>query len=161
MTSALFDTFHLTQKDCLLHTRGAHYFEKLQGLMMKVKCWRLGVKIWVEDVWFGAQSPFSSRTLFLGVTSPTSQGPFLPHSYWSGCLRFRTQYTLGMLKNDHSHLLRKMKLKDTCSLDLGLIPGLGRSPGGGKGSPLQYSGLENSMDRIGSKGVGHEGATST
>ena len=28
--------------------------------------------------------------------------------------------------------------------DLGLIPGLGRSPGEGKGSPLQYSGLENS-----------------
>ena len=30
--------------------------------------------------------------------------------------------------------------------DLGLIPGLERSPGGGKGYPLQYSGLENSMD---------------
>ena len=30
---------------------------------------------------------------------------------------------------------------------LGLIPGLGRSPGEGKGCPLQYSGLENSMDR--------------
>ena len=30
--------------------------------------------------------------------------------------------------------------------DLGLIPGLGRSPGEGKGYPFQYSGLENSMD---------------
>ena len=30
--------------------------------------------------------------------------------------------------------------------DLGLIPGLGRSPGEEKGYPLQYSGLENSMD---------------
>ena len=30
--------------------------------------------------------------------------------------------------------------------DLGLIPELGRSPGEGKGCPLQYSGLENSMD---------------
>ena len=30
--------------------------------------------------------------------------------------------------------------------DLGLIPGLGRSPGEGKGYPLQYSSLENSMD---------------
>ena len=30
--------------------------------------------------------------------------------------------------------------------DLGAIPGLGRSPGEGKGYPLQYSGLENSMD---------------
>ena len=29
---------------------------------------------------------------------------------------------------------------------LGSIPGLGRSPGEGKGYPLQYSGLENSMD---------------
>jgi len=31
--------------------------------------------------------------------------------------------------------------------DLGLIPELGRSPGEGKGYPLQYSCLENSMDR--------------
>ena len=30
--------------------------------------------------------------------------------------------------------------------DLGSIPGFGRSPGEGKGYPLQYSGLENSMD---------------
>ena len=30
--------------------------------------------------------------------------------------------------------------------DLGSIPGLGRSPGEGKGYPLQYSGLENSLD---------------
>ena len=31
--------------------------------------------------------------------------------------------------------------------DLGLIPGSGRSPGGGHGNPLQYSCLENAMDR--------------
>ena len=31
--------------------------------------------------------------------------------------------------------------------DPGLIPGLGRSPGEGNGNPLQYSCLENSMDR--------------
>ena len=30
--------------------------------------------------------------------------------------------------------------------DLGLIPGLGRSLGEGKGYPLQYSGLESSID---------------
>ena len=29
--------------------------------------------------------------------------------------------------------------------DSGLIPGLGKSPGGGHGNPLQYSGLENPM----------------
>ena len=32
--------------------------------------------------------------------------------------------------------------------DLDLIPGLGRSPGEGKGYPLQYSDLENSMDCV-------------
>ena len=31
--------------------------------------------------------------------------------------------------------------------DMGLIPGWGRSPGGGHGNPLQYSCLENPMDR--------------
>ena len=31
--------------------------------------------------------------------------------------------------------------------NVGLIPGSGRSPGGGHGNPLQYSGLENSTDR--------------
>ena len=32
--------------------------------------------------------------------------------------------------------------------DLGSISGLGRAPGEGKGYPLQYSGLENSMDCV-------------
>ena len=31
--------------------------------------------------------------------------------------------------------------------DVGMIPGSGRSPGGGNGNPLQYSYLENPMDR--------------
>ena len=35
--------------------------------------------------------------------------------------------------------------ESACSVgELGSIPGLGRSPAGGKGYPLQYSGLENS-----------------
>ena len=39
--------------------------------------------------------------------------------------------------------------ESTCNAgDLDLIPGLGRSPREGKGYPLQYSGLENSMDCI-------------
>ena len=44
--------------------------------------------------------------------------------------------------------------------DLVLISGLGRSPGEGNGYPLQYSGLENSMDStvqsIGSQRVRHD-----
>ena len=39
--------------------------------------------------------------------------------------------------------------ESTCNVeDLGLIPGLGRSPGEGKGYSLQYSGLKNSIDCI-------------
>ena len=33
------------------------------------------------------------------------------------------------------------------SRDVGVVPRLGRSPGGGNGNPLQYACLENSMDR--------------
>ena len=38
--------------------------------------------------------------------------------------------------------------------DVGLIPGSGRSPGGGNGNPLQYSCLENPTDRGGLQSVG-------
>ena len=44
-----------------------------------------------------------------------------------------------MLKNPPA------KVGDT--RDSSSIPGLGRSPGGGNGNPLQYSFLENPMDR--------------
>ena len=47
--------------------------------------------------------------------------------------------------------------------DVGSIPGLGRSPGGGHGNPLQYSCLENSrteepgrLQSIGSQRVRHD-----
>ena len=54
--------------------------------------------------------------------------------------------------------------ESTCNVgDLGLIPGLGRSPGEGKGYPLHYSGLENSMGRgarelqsVGLQRAGHD-----
>ena len=52
--------------------------------------------------------------------------------------------------------------------EVGLIPGLGRSPRGENGNPLQYSCLENPMDRgtwwatvHGSQRVGHDWATNT
>ena len=52
-------------------------------------------------------------------------------------------------------------VKNICSAgDLGSIPGLGRSPGEGNGNPLQYSCLENSMDR-GYSPWGHKESDST
>ena len=40
--------------------------------------------------------------------------------------------------------------------DAGMIPVLGRSPGGGHGNPLQYSCLENPMDRGAWRATVHE-----
>ena len=59
--------------------------------------------------------------------------------------------------------------ESACSVeDVGLIPGLGRSPGEGNGYPRQYSCLENSMERgtwqamyMGSQRVGHNSVTLT
>ena len=44
--------------------------------------------------------------------------------------------------------------------DTGSIPGSGRSPGGGHGNPLQYSWLENPMDRGASWATVHRVAKS-
>ena len=44
--------------------------------------------------------------------------------------------------------------------DAGSIPGLGRSPGEGNGNPLQYSCLENPMDRGAWEATAHEVAKS-
>ena len=53
-------------------------------------------------------------------------------------------------------------------IELGSVPGLGRSSGGGNGNPLQYAYLENPMDRgawqitvHGVAGVEHDFATKT
>ena len=47
--------------------------------------------------------------------------------------------------------------ESACSAgDTGLIPGTGRSPGEGNSKPLQYSCLENSMDRVAWLSVAYE-----
>ena len=60
----------------------------------------------------------------------------LQNAHWYDALSF-----LGFLGGSDSK-------ESTCNAgDLGSIPGLGRSPGEETGYPLQYSCLENSMDR--------------
>ena len=60
-----------------------------------------------------------------------------------------------------------MRKADNCGKDLpanpsdvGSIPGLGRSPGEGNGNPLQYSRLENSMDKVAGQAAVHRAAKS-
>ena len=59
------------------------------------------------------------------------------------------------------NLSRKKKKESDCNtIDLGSIPGWGRSPGEGNGNPLQYSRLGNSMDRGGWRVAVHRVAKS-
>ena len=44
-------------------------------------------------------------------------------------------------------VVKNLPAKEGEVIDVGSIPGSGRSPGVGNGNPLQYSGLENPMDR--------------
>ena len=60
-------------------------------------------------------------------------------------------------------MVKKLPANEGDIKDTGLVPGLGRSPGAGQGNPLQYSCVENSMDRdlgrlqfIGSQRVRHD-----
>ena len=68
----------------------------------------------------------------------------------------------GRKELDTTSLSRWSDSKEsTCNAgDLGLIPGLGRSLGGGNGNPLQSSCLENSKDRGGSWAIAHRVAES-
>ena len=72
-----------------------------------------------------------------------------------------------MLQNDLPSLTYGLpdgsdsKKKSACNAkDLGSIPGSGRSLGEGSGNPLQYSCLENFMDRADWQAIGHEVAKS-
>ena len=77
----------------------------------------------------------------------------------SPCLSSRCSYSFLHFAHELKHRIIVQLLLYWASLvagkeslcnvgDLGSFPGLGRSPGEGKGYPLQYSGLENSMDYV-------------
>ena len=48
----------------------------------------------------------------------------------------------------HDSVVKKLPTIAGDARNMGSIPGLGRSPGGENGNPLQYSCLENSMDGV-------------
>ena len=66
-------------------------------------------------------------------------GPRLGWNSWSKAWTEELPWWLGWLK--------KKKKSASDAGDPGSIPGSGRSPGGGRGKPLQYSCLENPIDR--------------
>ena len=75
---------------------------------------------------------------FTFITGKPSGGPERPlsHFVYSTFIGLPTLFPCGSAGKEPA-----------CNAgDVGSIPGLGRSPGEGKGYPLQYSGLQNSMD---------------
>ena len=76
----------------------------------------------------------------------------LPHFHRFGCSFLYSQkfaFLCQPLNVFGPGILSLAGKESACNVgDLGLNPGSGRSPGEGKGYPLQYFGLENSMDRI-------------
>ena len=129
----------------------------------------LGVLKWRQVSWKSRASPGNPR-LTLSLKEPrhkTSQGILQPWSQ-EACFQPRTY-----LKEDKEvtwSFPGGSDGKETArnAGDLGSIPGLGRSPREGHGNPLQYSCLENPMDRgawgatgHGSQRVRHDWATNT
>ena len=78
-------------------------------------------------------------------TSPPSTGRL----FWNESKIFKIQLRVFPLSSTFVGFLGGSDGKESaCNVgDLDLIPGLRRSPGGGHGNPLQYSCLENPMDR--------------
>ena len=67
------------------------------------------------------------------------------HEYYLPFCGLSFHFVYGFICHAKDFLCGSSGKESTCNVgDLGSIPGLGRSPGEGKGYPLQYSGLENS-----------------
>ena len=96
-----------------------------------------------------------ARELGVNLIPDTSVGKESQFSSWVGKICWRRDITPGFLGFPWGSAGKESACK---AGDLGSISGLGRSPGKGEGYPLQYSGLENSMDYTvhGGHRVGHD-----
>ena len=101
----------------------------------------------VRHVLGGALAHLSTSAGFL-IFLPSLHFPFhLSPSSSTLCGRFKHLFLRESLSVALGFPCGSASKESTCNAgDLDSIPGLGRSPGVGKGYPLQYSGLENSMD---------------
>ena len=110
----------------------------------------LGMELW--EMSFGLAKPTHCKATTrgqdwdcmepTGLTPANNSEPSRPQTWYLSLYSGLLSLLLGFPGGSDSK-------ESTCNEgDLGLTPGLGRSPGEGKDSPLQYSGLENSMNHI-------------
>ena len=111
----------------------------------------------MRNIGCDARTPQVPMASLLAPWTPPSIENLVPGSQaLSGCSQ--PSHPTGNLSR---HIVGSDGKEAACSAgDLGLIPGSGRSPGGGHGNPLQYSGLENSMDRGAWRAMVHGAAKS-
>ena len=112
---------------CLGKIFSAFIFRWWNNIFLCMHLWIcIYVCIWVCV--FAKKNSVNVYNIMLTITSEV----FKLRTCWERCVLFTLFYTLWLIWN---------------AGDLGLIPGLRRSTGEGKGYPLQYSGLKKSMDR--------------
>ena len=87
--------------------------------------------------------------------APPSMG-FSRQEYWSGVPETLCPTKLKMLSDLGGSVVKNPPAKTGDTRDEGSIPGSGRCPGVGNGNPLQYSCLENPMDRGAWRATVHE-----
>ena len=117
---------------------------------MQPQRWRPLTRIQFPSFW---DQPLS----FVGVLYRTSvlwNFPLSPKFFWVGVFSLllhvpnKASYlVVPYLSSTLCKLAQRVKNLPAVAGDLGFIPELGRSPGGGHGNPLHYSCLENLMDR--------------
>ena len=115
-----------------------------------------------QRLWSESGKKYLVYSIHYSLTGSPKHNPTLPKLKW----RFPdwTRYlSFGWMSGYQGFLAGSNSKKKIClqCRDLGWISGLGRSPGKGNGNPLQYSCLENPMDKepgrpqsIGSQRVG-------
>ena len=87
----------------------------------------------------GPPNPYSAICIWTG----NLEGPQKVFPWFPSCkeLKYNTIYSLGFPGDS------AIKNLPANAEDVLVIPGSGRSPGGGNGNPIQFSGLKNAMDR--------------
>ena len=108
---------------------------------------------------------FSRQEYWSGVPYPSPRGSSQPRDQtWSSHTAGRLFYHVSHQGSPGGLVVKNLPDGARAARDPGSIPGSGRSPGGGHGTPLQYSCLENPMARgawlglqsRGSQRVGHD-----
>ena len=94
-----------------------------------------------QEYWSGLPFSFPGDLPNPGIEPVSFMSPTLIGGFFTSSAAWEAWYI-------SCHLPGGSAGKNCCVGDLSLIPGLGISPGEGNGYPLQYSGLQNSMDCI-------------